>query len=266
MSFEIIDFHTHPFLTPDCNICRYKYFSDSITAEDTKRDLSSLGISKICGSVIAPYNKETFSFSDVKRANDIALDLKALYGDFYEVGFHVHPAFIRESCEEIERMHGLGAKIIGELLPYFHMWRDLSLDYGSEELSEILDLAEQYGMIVSLHTMDEEGLDKMVREHPKLTIVAAHPGEAASYDRHLARMKLSENYYLDLSGSGGPLRFASTRNAIDKVGVERLLFGSDYPTCQAGIMLGSILMDYTLTDTEKEAILSGNAKRLLQLD
>ena len=115
-------------------------------------------------------------------------------------------------------------------------------------------------------TQDEEGLDKMVREHPHLTVVAAHPGEAATYERHLARMKLSENYYLDLSGSGGPLRFASTRNAIDKVGVERLLFGSDYPTCQAGIMIGSILMDYTLTDTEKEYIFSKNAKRLLKLD
>lgn len=265
MSFEIIDFHTHPFITPDCNICRYKYFSDKITAEDTKRDLMSLGISKICGAVISPYNKETFCFADVKKANDIALELKNLYGDFYVPGFHVHPKFIRESCEEIERMHGLGVRLIGELVPYFHMWRDLSLDYGSRELSEILDVAEQYGMIVNLHTMDEEGLDKMVREHPKLTIVAAHPGEAQIYARHLERMKLSENYYLDLSGSGGPLRFASTRNAIDQVGVERLLFGSDYPTCQAGIMIGGILFDYTLTDTEKEYIFSKNAKRLLNL-
>ena len=46
MKFEIIDFHAHPFITPDCNICRYKHFSDKITAEDTRRDLESLGTSK----------------------------------------------------------------------------------------------------------------------------------------------------------------------------------------------------------------------------
>lgn len=265
MSFEIIDFHTHPFLTPDCNICRYKYFSDKITARDTQRDLESLGISRICGSVISPYDKNTFGWEDIKKANDIALELKKIYGDFYTPGFHVHPAFIRESCEEIERMHALGVRLIGELVPYAHMWREQSFHYGSKELSEILDVAEQYHMIVSLHTMDEDGLDKMVREHPHLTIVAAHPGEAQTYARHLERMKLSENYYLDLSGTG-MFRFASTRNAIDTVGADRLLFGSDYPTCQAGMMLGGILMDYTLTDAEKEAILAGNAKRLLDLN
>ena len=32
MKFEIIDFHAHPFITPDCNICRYKHFSDKIIA------------------------------------------------------------------------------------------------------------------------------------------------------------------------------------------------------------------------------------------
>ena len=266
MDFEIIDFHTHPFITPDCNICRYKYFSDKITAADTRRDLESLGISKICGAVFAPCDKENFSWRSVQHANDEALKLKEIYGDFYVPGFHVHPGYIRESLEEVERMHAMGINLVGELLPYAHMWREQSFNYGSKELSEILELVEHYGMIVNLHTMDEEGLDKMVREHPNLTIVAAHPGEAQTYDRHLERMKWSENYYLDLSGSGGPLRFASTRNAIDKVGVERLLFGSDYPTCQAGIMIGSILFDYTLTDTEKEYIFSKNAKRLLKLD
>ncbi len=260
MRFEIIDFHTHPFLSPDCNICSYKTFADGITAEDTRRDLSSLGITKICGSVISPFDKNAPTWEDVKKANDQALALKELYGDFYEVGFHVHPAFVRESLEEIERMAHLGVKLVGELLPYLHGYEG----YDSKELSEILDLAEHYGMVVNLHTMNEESIDKMVAEHPKLTVVAAHPGERPTYLRHLERMKKHENYYLDLSGTG-MFRFASTRNAIDTVGVDRLLFGSDYPTCQAGMMLGGILMDYTLTDAEKEAILATNAKRLLNL-
>jgi len=258
MSFEIIDFHTHPFLHCDGNICGYKDYSENITAQDTINDLKSIGISKICGSVISPFDKENYDWSSIEALNDIALELKEMYGDFYIPGFHIHPSFIRESCEEIERMSKKGIRLIGELVPYWHGWSS----YGSRELREILTLAEEKEMILSLHTMDEEGIDTVLKEHKRLTVVAAHPGEKPSFDRHIERMKAYENYFLDLSGTG-LFRHASVRNAIDKAGKERIIFGSDYPTCNPAMFIGGVLLDFTLTDTEKEYILSKNAKRLI---
>ena len=260
MDFEIIDFHTHPFIKPESNICGYKDFAAKVTAEDTLNDLKSLGVSKICGSVIPPFDKNNYSWENIKNLNNIALELRDMYGDFYIPGFHIHPAFIQESCEEIELMHRKGVHLIGELVPYWHGWSE----YGSKELSVILDLAEQYDMILNIHTMDEEGIDVLLENHPNLVVVAAHPGEKPMFDRHLERMKKHKNYYLDLSGTG-IFRHASLRNAIDTVGVERFVYGSDYPTCNPGMLLGGVLLDYTITDKEREFVLSKNAKRILNL-
>ena len=260
-NFEIIDFHTHPFIKPESNICQYKNYCQDISAEKSMQDLVDLGISKICGSVVLPFDKTNVLWDDVKNLNDIAMELKEIYGDFYIPGMQVHPSFIKESCEEIERLHKKGVKLIGEVVPYFHGWAE----YGSPEFSEILDTAEQYNMILNIHTMDEEGINTLLKNHPKLVVVAAHPGEKPIFERHLERMKLHENYYLDLSGTG-MFRHAALRNAIDTVGVERFLYGSDYPVCNPGMLLGGVLLDYTLTDEEKEYILAKNAKRLLEIE
>lgn len=259
--FEIIDFHTHPFIKSESNICSYKDYIQNVTAEDTATDLKNLGISKICGSVISPFDKASYDWNSMKKLNDIALELRDTYGDFYIPGFHVHPSYVRESCEEIEAMHKKGVKLIGELVPYWHGWSE----YGSKEMSEILDTAEQYDMILNIHTMDEEGISTILKNHPNLIVVAAHPGERPMFDRHLERMKLSNNYYLDLSGTG-VFRHASLRNAIDTVGVEKFIFGTDYPTCNPGMLLGGVILDYTITDEEKEYVLSKNAKRILGIN
>ena len=49
--YEIIDFHTHPFTDSDNNICQHQTYCD-MSAENTVTYLKSLGISRMCGSVI----------------------------------------------------------------------------------------------------------------------------------------------------------------------------------------------------------------------
>ena len=51
MSFDVIDFHTHPFALQKNNICNYK---DSIpmSADSTRALFDRLGVSRICGSVV----------------------------------------------------------------------------------------------------------------------------------------------------------------------------------------------------------------------
>ncbi len=260
MSFEIIDFHTHPFMNKETNICSHEEYSD-MSAKNTIRDMKKLGISKICGSVIGFGDRESQNIWDtIKKHNDEALALQKMYGDFYVPGFHVHPEYIRESCEEIERMDKLGVKLVGELVPYMHGWSD----YSCKGFSEILDVAAQHEMIVSVHSSDDDQMDAMVRNHPEVVFVAAHPGEYGEFMRHMERMKMSNNYYLDLSGYG-IFRHGMLRHAIDEFGAERFLFGSDYPTCNPAMYIGGVLLDIMITDREKEMIFSENAKRLLKL-
>ena len=107
-------------------------------------------------------------------------------------------------------------------------------------------------------------MENMVKKHPNIVFVAAHPGEYNDFMRHMEIMKLSGSYYLDLSGYG-IFRHGMLRHAIDKFGAERFLYGSDYPTCNPAMYLGGVLLDSLITDREKELIFAGNAKRLLKL-
>lgn len=259
--FEIIDFHIHPFIDEANNICSHTAFCN-MSVESTRKTFEKLGVSRVCGSVLTsdPKSCTENMWERILKDNDIALRLRDIYGDFYIPGFHVHPDFVEQSIDEIRRMHALGVNLIGELCPYFHGWKD----YSCECFSRILDEAEKYGMVVSFHSMGEDEMDKMVQEHPGVTFVAAHPGEYKYFMRHMERMKMSDNYYLDLSGYG-IFRHGMLRHAIDEFGAERFLFGSDYPTCNPAMYLGGVLLDDLITDKEKEMIFSQNAKRILKL-
>jgi len=259
MSFEIIDFHTHPFLSDRSNICAHKEFC-GMTAESTREIFRSLGVSKICGSVVSLTKPEDRNWNKIRMNNDEALKLKEVYNDFYIPGFHVHAGYVDESIAEIKRMHSLGIRLVGELVPYLDGWSN----YASEEFSVLLDEIGKHDMVVSFHSGEEDAMDEMVKKHPDVVFVAAHPGEYNEFMRHIARMKMSENYYLDLSGYG-PFRYGMIRRAIDECGLDRILFGSDYPTCSPAMYIGSVLLDPLLTDTEKEHIFSLNAKKLLGL-
>ena len=196
----------------------------------------------------------------IKELNDTSLKLRDYYKGFYIPGFHVHSDFVKESCEEIDRMKGEGVNLIGELVPYFWGQRK----YDTPGMNEITDYATEKNMIISFHPIENDDIDGWVYKHPNTTFVAAHPNEYGDFMRHIERMKKLDNYYLDLSGYG-VFREGMLRRAIDEVGVDRILFGSDYPTCNMAMYVGSVVLDELITDTEKEKILYLNAKRLLNI-
>ena len=259
--FEIIDFHTHPFMTKDFNICNHIDYCH-MSPQNTLNKAKELGITKICGSVIkiADETEKNDWWGLVKKCNAEAAKLKDFYGDFYVPGFHVHPDFVRESCEEIDKYHKAGFKLVGELVPYLMGYKT----YSGNGLDEIIEYAGEKDMVVSIHSMWNDDMDKFVKLHKNVKIVAAHPNEYGDFMRHMERMKMSDNYYLDISGYG-VFREGMLRHAIDTAGVDRILFGSDYPTCNVAMYVGAVLLDDLITDKEKEAIFSLNAKRLLGL-
>ena len=259
MSFEIVDFHTHPFIDAKNNICPHTDVV-KMDAQTTLETFKKLGVSKICGSVVECGNNDDI-WAKVKANNDEALKLKEIYGDFYIPGFHIHPDFVDESLKEIDRMKALGINLIGELVPYIDKWQN---GYSSENMSVLLDFAGKNNMIVSFHSMHNDEMDEMVKRHKDVIFVAAHPGEYSDFMRHIDRMKFSENYYLDLSGYG-IFRHGMLKKAVETFGEDRILFGSDYPTCNAGMYIGGVLFDNLLTDTQKEKIFSLNAKRILTI-
>ena len=255
---KIIDFHTHPFVDDFTNICAHKNII-KMNWEEIIPTFQGMGIEKICGSVIRTQKGEPV-WQNILACNNLALELRERLGEFYYPGFHIHPSYISESIEEIKRFAEKGFRLVGELVPYFHEWSD----YSCKEYDYLLDACQEYGMVVNMHSMDPDQMDKMVEKHKKLKIVMAHPGELDLYVRHLKRMDMSENYYLDLSGTG-LFRHAMLARGIAEHGAERFLFGSDYPTCNPAMFVGGVLLDNLISPEDKEKILYTNAKKLLGL-
>lgn len=254
---EIIDFHMHPPVGSEANFCHFKEAVE-ISEATVLSDLQKAGISRFCGSVI--YRDEDPVLL-LKKTNEAALLLRERFGGAYIPGVMIHPAAPKESCEWLERMHRAGCRLIGEIVPYIHHWVG---GYAAEGLSEILSLAEELSMVVSYHGSDAvEEETKMVKEHPHLPFVMAHPGERKRFMAALDAMKKYDNFYLDISGSN-IFRYGMLAEGVKTVGAERFLFGTDYPICNPKAYVAAVEYE-PITDTDRELVFAGNAKRLLGL-
>ncbi len=259
--YKVIDFHTHLFLGEEENLCKQKAHS-VMTVEGSVALLRALGVERVCGSVISlrAGGKEGISlWEETKRANRLALQIAEGLDGYYIPGFHVNPAFLEESIAEIDFMHERGVRLIGELVPAF-----MGLDYENGNMKPLIEYATQKGMIFNLHTLQPAVMEKVMDADKNAVVVCAHPGEAEALEWHIRRMKKYENCYVDISGTGIN-RHGVLRRLIDEVGVERILYGSDYPVCSPASLLGGVVLDGSITEREKEYILYKNAKRLLQI-
>ncbi len=255
---EIIDFHTHPFSMTENNICAYRHEFE-MKPEESFDVMRSFGISRMCGSAIRLERLEEFKspLEQFRADNREILKIRDMSDGFVIPGVHIHPDYVEESIEELVLMHSLGVRLVGELVPYLQSWER----YDRDGLHAILDTAARLGMAVSFHNMAEDSIDEMVGRHPDVQFVAAHPGEYNSVVENAERMLKYGNLSLDISGTG-VFRLHAVRYLVEKVGSDRILFGSDYPICNPGVYIGGLLAE-PLRDGDFENIFSGNAKRIL---
>ena len=253
--YKIIDFHTHPFIDENDDICMYR---DSVKTDSNKilSYMTDAGVDYFCGSVI----KKSFNgFENLRQSNREALKLRDMYNGKYIPGIHIHPHYIDESVEEIDWAVQNNIPLIGELVPYHHGWSD----YSCKEFSELLDYIDGKNFVVSLHTMDFGQMEVMAKEHKNIKFVFAHPGERSRVYEFIKIIKKTDNVYLDLSG-GGLHRYGMVKYLVDEVGSERAIFGSDYPMVNVPMYIKAVLTE-RITESEKRNILFNNAQRLLHI-
>jgi hypothetical protein len=169
---------------------------------------------------------------------------------------------------------------------------DVGFYPNSPEAYRVLEVAEELDTPLLIHTGPLPGfrskhshpihLDDVALDFPKLKIIAAHMGDMWWRD-WVAIAKYKKNIYGDLAVwqlmAGRELgRFRRIlREIIDDVGVGQVLFASDAPYFESHVsnrrwveILRALPDDSSdgikFTEKEVEAILGGNAARILNLD
>lgn len=213
--FEIFDFHMHPFMDVQYRCNPYQIPQDHVELMDLLR---GCGVSGCAGSVVRQINGE--DFREVTAMNDEAMALQKLYRNFFYPGIHVHADFPQESCAELQRRHGQGCRLIGELVPYMFAYPK----YDMPAMAPVWDLAQQLGMLLSVHPTTIEDMDGLLKKFPKLNVVIAHPGERTDYLARLELLKRHNNAYMDICGTG-LFRFGMLKYGVDTVGSENSYSG-----------------------------------------
>jgi len=192
--------------------------------------------------------------------------------------------FISETCRQDERLIGFGTlhpdmqDLQGELDRFEALglvgiklhpdFQDFSID--DPAAMRIYALAQgRFPVLVHMgdenrDTSSPKRLSVVLDRFPYLVLIAAHLGGYQMWDESL-RLLAGRNLYLDTSSSLEFLEPAKALEIIRKHGVDRVLFGTDYPMWKHEDELERFAR-LELTPAERELILWKNAARLLGMD
>jgi predicted TIM-barrel fold metal-dependent hydrolase len=180
--------------------------------------------------------------------------------------------------KQLEEAKSLGLRGVGELHPGVQ-----SFDSKSKSWALLADWCSHHHWPINFHCTSDLGNDHpdaiatpltdyitMAEQHPDLQIILAHwgGGLALNYEG-----SLPENLYFDCSAS--PLLYPINvlRKIIDRIGPDKVLFGSDYPLrvlpkaqkqADMSAFIQKIQNEAGLSEAEFAALTSGNALRILK--
>ena len=154
-------------------------------------------------------------------------------------GVKLHPDFQRFNLDD-ERAQGIYKACSGKLPILFHIG-DYRQDYSNPKR-----------------------LYKMLEKYPELKVIAAHFGGWSVWEDGYEIFEPSENLYFDTSSSLYKIDTELVVKFIDKHGIDKFLFGTDYPMWTAKEEIGRVEA-LGLTQYEQERIFYENAKEFLEL-
>jgi hypothetical protein len=278
----IIDFHTHLF--PESICSGRNAFCDSepafealyrspksrlVSAPELLAAMDENGIDK---SVIFGFPWQTAEL--FRRHNDFIMDTVQRHPNRL-IGFGCFDPGNMEAAREAERCLDGGLAGIGELAFYRSGIETESI----EQLAPVMDLCRERGRPVLIHTNEPVGhvypgktpntlaqIYRMVERFPANAIVLAHWGGGLFFFSLLKRdvKHRLRNVYFDTAAS--PFLYEATiyRIAIQVAGIDKILFGSDFPLIQPARYFKE-LQAAGLSDAERQQLCGTNASRLLGL-
>lgn len=180
-----------------------------------------------------------------------------------------------EDAAELRRCRSRGARGVGEIMPDAHDWGTAWPD----EMTWLLQTAQAQGLTTLVHASEPVGhtypgkgtvmpgrLYRLLDGLEGQALVLAHLGGGLPFYGHMPEVRQRcETAYFDTAALPLLYRPAALAAAVAALGADHFLFGSDFPLLPQARTLRYV-EESGLDDGQREAILGGNASRLLGVD
>ena len=286
----IIDAHSHLWLNQDTvvdgqRICQLEpnrsrslffgeerqmlppYMTDG--QNTAERFLSNMDYAQVAAAVV------TQEFIDGIQ-NSYLIQVESRYPNrFFAFGMvdYRHPGFIEVAPAVVETFRGM--KVPAARLPQ---------QFLTDEMMQLMHMLEDNGKILGIELQDGAAqvgqMEEIIQECPKLKIAIGHFG-MVTREGWMSQIRLArhENVYVE---SGGitwlfndefypfPSAIRAIKEAADEVGMDKLMWGSDYPRTITAITYRMsydfILKTSEFTDESKELFLGLNAVKFYGIE
>jgi predicted TIM-barrel fold metal-dependent hydrolase len=277
----IIDFHSHIF-SDDMRANRAEYLERDVwfgtLYEDPKHKLASAE-DLVASMQEAGVDRTVvfgFPWKDAglcREHNDYLIETVRRFPDKL-IGFACVQPLDAKDAQELERCLNAGLMGLGEIGPDGQKF-DIE---DKRILAASAEVLQQHDRPLLVHSSEPMGhayggkgqtfpwkLLKLAQNFPDLKIVLAHWGGGLPFYELMPEVyEATRNVWYDTAASTYLYRFDIFPVASRLVGMERILWGTDWPLLSQAKFLARVRAA-GLSPQEEEAVLGGNAARLLRL-
>ena len=255
---KYIDMHTHVFPAKiAAKAVRFleDYYQHSWEGGGSPEDLlASMDAAGVAKSLIFSCATRP---DQVTAANDFLHLMQETYPDRFAAFGTIHPDF-PDIPGEIERIRRLGLKGL-KIHPDFQ-----SIYIDELKMYRICEAAGDLPM--TFHVGDRKGdfsspwrLAKLLDDMPHLKVIAAHFGGYGEWEESRKHL-VGRDVFFDTSSTFWELPADQAREIVRQHGVDKMLFGSDYPAEKPARAIADVLT-MELSDEDNEKIFHRNAER-----
>ena len=245
-------------------------FSNEQKATTPEELLKSMSLSNIKKSIILGYGWTNFNL--LQASNQFNLDAFKKNPSKLIPFFSINPMF-KENLQEMEKCINLGGKGAGEIHPSIqehdmdneNIWKDSLKLLEENSLPIIIHASEPAGHLYpGKGNTYPENIYKFIKLFPKNTIILAHWGGGLLFYELMKEVKeISKNVYYDTAASSFLYNPKIFEIAIEIVGSEKIIFGSDFPILSPNRILEEMK---NLKEQDLMNITEKNIKSILNLN
>ncbi len=208
--------------------------------------------------------------TSIQESNNVVLKIMKEHPNRFLGQCRINPGYTREALQEIDRCVDNGMVMLGELYdeykindPVYYPIIERCIEHKIPLLvhnAATLGLwREGYPTVgSSLSTSTAGDFVEIGQRYPEALIICAHIGGGGDWEYACKMLRMAPSIFVDTSGS--VTDEAMLDLAIENIGVDRLLFGTDV-NYETGV--GKI-MHATLTEVERKKIFFDNFNNLLR--